>query len=254
MADDYFDTTLTAMEQLLLGTKIAVEHFNGRFHSIHGEPIAEVEIRGLWDHAVVMDSATVARLLMIPDSSSVAFGKVAEQQDGAPAGFSARFFNAYTRDDETNSLIAFMDNDGAMVSIESLYVQRIMLNVLAPKYFCTVAFGLMAITAYRHGFRKISLFAAGSGKELAADPDTLAGYDVWPKFGFDAPLMRVDLQRNALHALKDCQSVQEVLAIVPQWWADNGTPREMHFDLTADSRSWDILLDYLTAMLDKGEV
>ncbi|WP_100872733.1 hypothetical protein [Janthinobacterium sp. 64] len=66
--------------------------------------------------------------------------------------------------------------------------------------------------------------------------------------------MRVDLQRNALHALKDCQSVQEVLAIVPQWWADNGTPREMHFDLTADSRSWDILLDYLTAMLDKGEV
>lgn len=129
-----------------------------------------------------------------------------------------------------------------------------MLTAAAPERQATVSFGLMAISAYRHGFDHIMQFAAGTGPVNPDDPDRLVGFAVWPKFGFNAPLNPADL--NAAHSarLRECGTVQDVLAADPAWWAAHGGGGFMRFDLTADSRSWDILLNYLYEVLPLPEI
>jgi hypothetical protein len=122
-----------------------------------------------------------------------------------------------------------------------------------PERLATVAFGLMAISAYRLGFNHISLFAAGNGPIDPDDPDGFVGFAVWPKFGFDAPLDPAELNMAPSEAVRACRTVQEVIAVAPEWWDVHGRGREMHFDLSADSRSWTILLNYLYQSLHLQE-
>lgn len=109
----------------------------------------------------------------------------------------------------------------------------------------SVAFGLMAINAYRLGFEYISLFAAGRGPLKQGEIDVFVGFDVWPKFGFNAPVTPVELNRYPLAELTGVQTVQDIIAVDPQWWSAHGTGRTMRFDLGAKSRNWAILLHYL---------
>jgi hypothetical protein len=109
----------------------------------------------------------------------------------------------------------------------------------------------MAITAYRLGFTRISLLGAGRGPLPAADADTMVGYAVWPKFGFDAPVAPVELDRFPNRALYRASTIQDVRKAAPGWWEDHGSGRTMSFDLTAGSRSWSILLNYLYTALQK---
>src|SRR5699024_4907467 len=95
----------------------------------------------------------------------------------------------------------------------------------------------------------ISLFAGGDGPPAADLEDgDLIGYFVWPKFGFDAPLLPVDLNMAPDH-IRDCTSVLGVVEADPAWWEAHGRGREMYFDLTADSASWKVLLNYLYTVL-----
>lgn len=106
-------------------------------------------------------------------------------------------------------------------------------------------FALLACTAYRLGFAEVTLFAAGTGHgDKPLDDDDLVGYQVWPKFGFDAQLVAADLNRN--RQLANCASVQDVVAADAAWWEANGRGMEMRFDLSADSPSWHVLLNYLS--------
>jgi hypothetical protein len=131
----------------------------------------------------------------------------------------------------------------------SLHLVRVMLNEAAPARFCAVAFGLMACTACRHGFTKMSLFAGGDGPPAAdLEKGDLIGYFVWPKFGFDAPLLPVDLNMAPDH-IRDCTSILGVVEADLAWWEAHGRGREMYFDLAADSASWKVLLDYLYTVL-----
>lgn len=129
--------------------------------------------------------------------------------------------------------------------VNALYIRRFMLAPEAPERLATVSFGLMAIAAYRLGFGRIRLFAAGAGPLNPYDPDHFIGYDVWPKFGFDAPVSPVELNRFPMRELINAGTVQNVIAGAPRWWTAHGTGRTMDFDLTAGSRSWSILLNYL---------
>jgi hypothetical protein len=61
--------------------------------------------------------------------------------------------------------------------------------------------------------------------------------------GFDAPLEPEETDGRP--DLAPCRTVQDVIAIDELWWRENGWQRWMEFDLTADSRSWRKLLDYL---------
>jgi hypothetical protein len=137
-----------------------------------------------------------------------------------------------------------LDLNAAGLRLDALYLSRVMLAVDAPERFCTVAFGLQACTAFRLGFAEITLFAGGRGLgQVELDADDLIGYQVWPKFGFDAPLQAADLNRDARFA--NCLSVQDVVERDPLWWTANGRGIEMRFDLCPGSRSWRVLLNYL---------
>ena len=54
--------------------------------------------------------------------------------------------------------------------------------------------------------------------------------------------------------LRACRTVQEVIEVAPDWWYVHGRGRDMRFDLSADSRSWAILLSYLYQSLFLQEI
>ena len=112
----------------------------------------------------------------------------------------------------------------------------------------------MAISAYRLGFDHIALYAAGNGPVDPNDPDGFVGFSVWPKFGFDAQLNPAELSAAPSDPLRACQTVQDVIAVDPYWWNMHGRGRDMRFDLTANSRSWTILLNYLYRALALQEI
>lgn len=55
-------------------------------------------------------------------------------------------------------------------------------------------------------------------------------------------------------ALRACRTVQEVIAVDPDWRNVHGRGRDMRFDLSADSRSLAILLDCLYQSLSLQEI
>src|SRR5258708_705671 len=85
------------------------------------------------------------------------------------------------------------------------------------------------MTAHQMSYAKISLIAGGG---RGYDPNMI-GYLFWPKFGFDAPIEDREVEGAPL--LANCQTVQEIVAIDPQWWRDNGSQRWMKFDLAPRS-------------------
>jgi hypothetical protein len=111
----------------------------------------------------------------------------------------------------------------------------------------TLAFSLCAITAHLSGLGQITLVAAGGQN---GDPRHI-GYKVWPKFGFDAPLLYGEID-GAPH-LAGCTTVQDVIARDEAWWVGHGTQRHMTFDLTPASTSWRKLLAYAHRKLSDGK-
>ena len=59
-------------------------------------------------------------------------------------------------EDEKTSVIAYEDDEGTSLRVDALYIRRLVLADDAPERLATVAFGLMAISAYRLGFDSIS--------------------------------------------------------------------------------------------------
>lgn len=131
----------------------------------------------------------------------------------------------------------FLAPDESIVSFSRLPEQP-------PARLCSVAIGLMACMAYRYGFKQLTLFAGGSGPlPLQPEADDLIGYFIWPKFGFDAPLIAADI--NMWPQLQGCASVLDVVARDSVLWEQHGRGREMSFDLAPGSRSWRVLINYL---------
>lgn len=218
--------------------------FSGDLYDINGEPIIGLKLPDMGKAGLDLNAADIGRLFMAPDESEVEVLTLRERDDGTPAGVNVVSTNSFVQEGEGVAVIAYQDVDGAGVRLDAINLKRVMLVAEAPERFCTIAFGLMACTAYRLGFAEITLFAAGRGfGQVALDEDDLVGYQVWPKFGFDAPLIAADLNRHARFAR--CRSVQEVVELDPEWWAANGRGIEMRFDLAPESRSWRVLLNYL---------
>lgn len=236
------------LEEFLLGLPIG-SLFTGEIYKLSDERLPGLSLEGFSDEPMWLDAVSVGRLFMAPDGSTVAALNVAEGDDGTPAGVRMMSDNAFVQDDEPVTIVAYQDEDGPRVRIDSLHLARVMLSEDAPLRFCTIAFGLMACTAYRHGFSRISLYAGGDGPPPAVLEDgDLIGYFVWPKFGFDAHLLPVDLNRAPVH-IRGCTSVLGVVEADAAWWEANGRGREMYFDLAAGSTSWSVLLNYLYTVL-----
>ena len=253
--NDQFDRdSLGPAEALLTRHQIAADYFQGELYQRDG--ISRFERLTIdQPNGEVMDltEAEAGRLFMIPDGSTVwtrSTGPLGE----APDGLDVSSNNTFMAEDENASIIAYIDEEGPSLVVDSLYIQRLVLAGDAPKRLATVAFGLMAITAYRNGFSQIKLFAAGNGPIDPDDPDGFVGFAVWPKFGFDAPLEPAEMNTVDDPNLRRCRTVQDVIKTDSDWWDAHGTGRYMRFDLRAGSRSWLILLDYLYETLLSPEI
>jgi hypothetical protein len=243
--DPTFDRdNLARIEVMLRAHPISTSLFQGRLFDHTLQPLTEITIERFGGTAITLDAAAIGRLFMIPDEAIVTTLKV-HAQDDAPAGLDIRSHSAYVLEGESNSVIVYDSQDGAALWMTGLHINRVMLSPQAPERFTTVAFGRMAIDAYRLGFRHINLFAAGHGPLDHADDDALIGYAIWPKFGFDAPVLPAELYRFPDARLKHASSVQDIIGAVPEWWEQHGSGRAMTFDLAPHSRSWSILLHYL---------
>lgn len=253
--NDPFDRdNLSAAETLLTEHEIAREFFQGELYQRDGvSRLGGITIEQPGGATIDLDESEAGRLFMIPDGSTV-WALTVREKDAAPAGLDVMANNPFMAEDENSSVIAFRDDEGTSLHVDALYVRRLMLAGDAPERLATVAFGLMAISAYRLGFDHISLFAAGNGPIDPDDPDGVVGFAVWPKFGFDAPLDPVELNMAPSKALRACRTVQEVIAADPDWWNEHGRGRDMRFNLGANSQSWTILLDYLYQSLPLVEI
>ncbi|NHZ78744.1 hypothetical protein F2P44_05550 [Massilia sp. CCM 8695] len=252
--DPFERDNLEPAEALLMAQENARDYFQGELYQKDGKQRLEgITIERPGDATLELDEAETGKLFMIPDGSTVWALTVREKED-APAGLDVMSNNVFMAENENASVIAYRDEEGTALRVDALYIRRLILSADAPERLATVSFGLMAITAYRLGFDHIELFAAGNGPVDQDDPDGFVGFAVWPKFGFDAGLNPVELSKAPSEALRACETVQDVLATDPDWWAQHGRGREMRFDLTAHSRSWRILLNYLYDVLPLPEL
>lgn len=251
---DPFDRdNLSRAEALLAGQDIALHYFQGELYKRDGARLGGITIEHPDGATLDLDEIETGRLFMVPDGSTV-WARAVREHGGAPSGLEVMSNNPFLAEDENSSVIAYRHEEGTALRIDSLYIRRLMLAADAPERLATVSFGLMAISAYRLGFVHITLFAAGNGPIDLDDPDVFSGFAVWPKFGFDAPLDPAELNLAPSKALRASGTVQDAIAVDPEWWAQHGRGREMCFDLSARSRSWRILLDYLFEVLPLPEI
>ena len=250
---DPFDRdNLTRAEALLTGQEITVHYFQGELYQRDGTRLGGITIEQPDGTTLELDEITTGRLFMVPDGSIV-WARTVREHGGAPSGLEVISNNPFMAEDENSAVIAYRDEMGTSLRIDALYIRRLMLASDAPERLATVSFGLMAISAYRLGFDQITLFAAGNGPIDPIDSDGFVGFAVWPKFGFDATLDPAEMN-SAPKVLHACGTVQDVIAAAPDWWAQHGRGREMRFDLSAGSRSWWILLDYLYEVFPLPEI
>lgn len=239
----YYEQDVLPLETALLGLALG-GLFTGKLLNEQYEPITELVLPDMGQQGLALTAEEVGRLFMAPDFSTVSFLTLAERDDGTPAGVHVFSTNDFVQQGERVDVVAYQDVQGDGVRIDALHLRRMMLEADAPERLCTVAFGLLVCTAFRLGFAEVTLYAGGRGYgDRPLDEDDLVGYQVWPKFGFDAPLTPADLNRNP--QLANCRSVLDVVATNPVWWENNGWALEMRFNLSPNSRSWRVLLHYL---------
>ncbi|MES2759418.1 MAG: hypothetical protein V4693_18755 [Pseudomonadota bacterium] len=235
------------LERFLLGLPLG-RLFTGILYTIHNHLLEKLDLEDFGNGRLSLSSAEVGRMFMAPDESVVSVLRLSEQDDFTPAGFNVKSDNEFVQEGKPVVVVAYQDIDGPGLRLDSLHLARVMLIPDAPARFCTAAFGLMACTANRHGFKKITLFAGGNGPPPEQEEEgDLVGYMVWPKFGFDAELIPADL--NLEPRLSHCRSVLEVTRFDSCWWEQHGRGREMWFDLAPSSRSWKVLLNYIYVAL-----
>ena len=239
----FYHRVISPLEAKLLALPLG-SLFTGVLYDENEVRVTLLDLRDMGHGGIILRPSEIGRLFMAPDESMVSVLTLREQDDGTPAGVNVLSVNDFVQEGEKVAVVAYTDANGAGVRIDALNLSRVMLKDDAPERFCTVAFGLQACTALRLGFAEVTVFAGGRGYgALALDKDDLVGYQVWPKFGFDAPLQAVDLNREPRFV--DCQCVQDIVELDAEWWAANGHGIEMRFDLSPDSRSWRVLLNYL---------
>ena len=178
--------------------------------------------------------------------------------DGAPPGFYFTIINnKIIQNKHKNKLGVYERQDEKPeLYINDMHVDHFFLNEhMAPSLLGTFAFTLCAINAHRTGIGKITLIAAGAGKDADTGnkryTQNYIGYKVWPKLGFNAPIDEAET-RDYAHLIT-CNSVQDVLHTDAAWWEAKGFQRLMGFDLTATSRSWEKLLSYVERKLNKPD-
>jgi hypothetical protein len=239
----FYDQVVSPLEAKLLKLPLGAL-FSGILYDQNGDPVLAIRLPDLGHGGLQLGAADLGRLFMAPDGSIVSVLYRREQDDGTPAGLNVVSSNSFIELGEKIMVVAYAGQNGSALRLKGLFLHRVMWAIDAPERLGTIAFALQACTAFRFGFAEITLFAGGRGYAgVTLSKDDLIGYQVWPKFGFDAPLLPADLNHDV--RFSKCRSVQDVVALDSTWWANNGRGIGMKFDLWPESRSWKILLNYI---------
>jgi hypothetical protein len=237
---NFYQSHLAELHQRLLGHAVVLSYLTGTGLRFDGAELSAADRFELPFGEI--STLEFAHLFSVFDGSRV--HQQAEKKPGhddAPPGLYFTVIN--------NRLIQNQHKNRAGLVIEEIGTTDLFIDALHVDHFFlnerntspslgTFAFALSSITAHRLGLAHVSLVAAG-GKGF--NPRHI-GYKVWPKLGFDADLLPGELNDAPRHG--GCRTVQDVLAVDPAWWEQNGSQRRMTFDLAADSRSWRKLLPY----------
>ncbi|MBJ9993799.1 hypothetical protein IAE32_00570 [Pseudomonas sp. S33] len=244
----FYCTHLAELHRLLLASPIVRAYLTGTGIRLDGVDLAPADRFEL--PFGTFSTVEFAHLFSIFDGSRV--HQQAEKSpslDEAPPGLYFTIINPRLIESQhKNRLGVFQRADAAIdLFIEDMHIDHYYLNEhQAPPTLGTLAFALCAITAHLAGMGRITLVAAdGRGRSAR-----YIGAKVWPKFGFDAPLLPGETA-NTAH-LAGCTTVQDVLALDEAWWAAHGTQRRMAFDLTPHSTSWRKLIPYAGRKVPNG--
>ena len=110
--------------------------------------------------------------------------------------------------------------------------------IISPKHqkqgLATQMMARQIVAAQQGGLQGMSLYAGGR----PGDPSGMAGYQVWPKMGYDAVLPE-HLKRKLPTELQFANTIQDLHGKRSgrEWWAANGEALEMRFDITEGSIS-----------------
>ena len=247
---DFYRTHLAELHQQLLASTIVRTYLTGTGIRLDGEDLAPADRFEL--PFGIFSTVEFAHLFSIFDGSRV--HQQAEKSpslDDAPPGLYFTIINPRLIESQhKNRLGVFRRADASIdLFIEDMHIDHYYLaEHRAPPTLGTLGFTLCAITAHLAGMGRITLVAAdGQGSSAR-----YVGAKVWPKFGFDAPLLPGETA-DATH-LAGCATVQDVMAQDAAWWAEHGTQRRMAFDLSANSTSWRKLLPYVGGKLSDGSL
>lgn len=127
------------------------------------------------------------------------------------------------------------DDEDTSLRVNALFTRRLMLAEKARERLDTIAFGLMALTAYRLGFDCIALLAAGVGRIDPAKNGGFVGIRRMAKARWDAGPNPAERSAAPTAALRVCRLVQPRIAIDPRWWATHCRNRGKRFNLAAAS-------------------
>lgn len=171
--------------------------------------------------------------------------------DEAPPGLYFTIINTQLIESRHKNKIGVFqrNNDAKSLLIQDMHIDHYYLKEhQTPPNLSTLAFTLCAITAHLAGMSRITLVAADGQCNHAR----YVGAKVWPKLGFDAPL--VSGETIDTPHLDGCKTVQDVITKDAAWWALHGTQRWMAFDLGANSISWKKLIPYVERKLSIGRL
>lgn len=237
---------LSRFEALLLAHPVAQACSQGRLYVSESQRLIALTLTRDLDTPLCLDSVTLGRLCMIPDGSLVTATRIAERES-IPPGIGILARHAHSADSARNKVVVYCSEEGTALWIDDWRVPGTAVIQPAPSCFMSVAFGFMAITAYRLGLTRIGVICSGRGPFQNGDGGASTDYAVWPRLGFDAAVPAAEIDRYPDRALSRAPTIQELRRAAPGWWEDHGIGRSMSFDLAAGSRSWSILLNYLYA-------
>ena len=207
--------------------EVSLQYFNQEGIQLQGAPDVDLDVFGLRH-----DVAMLARLAGAPDGSIITVSRL--------PGLDALSLSVHHPVFWFPSEYALFNdghNLGLSMTVESIYVR----GELQDQGIGTRSVMLTLLEAKAQGFRFVSLEAAGS----AGKRHTFFGYHVWPSMGFDAALptttrRRLPVEFEKAERLSDLMQTEEGV----QWWYDHGEAIELEFDLTEDSVSWQLCLQY----------
>lgn len=247
---DFYKNHLADLHQRLRNSPVTRKYLSGTGIRLDG---ADLSPDDLYELPIgIFSIVEFAHLFSVFDNSRVhqqaeySFGS-----DEAPPGLYFTIANTHLiQHPNKNRFGLYADLAGGTdLFIDGLHVDRYILNEHnSPPTLGTISFALCAIMAHLAGLSHISLIAAGGH----GFNQRYIGYRVWPKLGFNAPLVPNEVTQTP--HLAHCRSVQDVLAIDAVWWDNYGSQRLMTFDLSAYSVSWGKLLPYVNSKLSKGEL